>query len=119
MARRQYTRLLNGEPPGHHDPSQILVNVTKSPAERATQEIDHGRRGGYVFGAIISMMWNTLPTRFSRPISDVIQWAPHHLARMVAVQGAAQRLSSLYWKRLSQELTIVEVSIKAVLGKQT
>jgi transposase len=31
---------------------QQLVNATKRPAERATQEIDYGRRGkGYIFGA--------------------------------------------------------------------
>jgi transposase len=31
---------------------QQLVNTTKRPAERATQEIDYGRRGkGYIFGA--------------------------------------------------------------------
>lgn len=31
---------------------QRLVDVTKRPAERATQEIDYGRRGkGYIFGA--------------------------------------------------------------------
>ena len=33
-------------------PGRQLVNVTTRPAERATQEIDYGRRGsGYVFGA--------------------------------------------------------------------
>jgi hypothetical protein len=33
-------------------PGQDLVDVTKRPAQRATQEIDYGRRGkGYVFGA--------------------------------------------------------------------
>jgi transposase len=33
-------------------PGQALVDVTRRPAQRATQEIDYGRRGkGYVFGA--------------------------------------------------------------------
>jgi hypothetical protein len=33
-------------------PGQQLVDATKRPAERATQEIDYGRRGcGYVVGA--------------------------------------------------------------------
>lgn len=37
-------------------PGQQAINVTTRPAERATQEIDDGRRGkGYVFGAF----WET------------------------------------------------------------
>jgi hypothetical protein len=34
-------------------PGQQAVNVVKQPAQRATQEIDYGRRGkGYVYGAL-------------------------------------------------------------------
>ena len=37
-------------------PGQEAIDVTKRPAERATQEIDYGRRGkGYIFGAL----WET------------------------------------------------------------
>ena len=37
-------------------PGQRAINVNRRPAERATQEIDYGRRGkGYVFGAL----WET------------------------------------------------------------
>ena len=37
-------------------PGQQAINVTTRPAQRATQEIDYGRRGkGYVFGAL----WET------------------------------------------------------------
>ena len=37
-------------------PGQQAKDITKRPAERATQEIDYGRRGkGYVFGAL----WET------------------------------------------------------------
>lgn len=79
-------------------PGQQLVKtepVSSLPAQRATQEIDYGRRGtaGYVFGAMIPSDGAVLTATYTRRttrnwvdfLEHVEQWLPPHVERVYAI----------------------------------
>jgi hypothetical protein len=75
-------------------PGQPAIDITVRPAQRATQEIDDGRRGkGYIFGALRPATGDALTSAYTRRtignwinfLERVAEWIDPEVNRVYAI----------------------------------